>query len=88
MQVYKSETREILRRYQAGQISRHHCIAALDAAAAGLVPYLKADDFPEAAGLISANTATLAEETKRRREASLAPVAKCPGNAKVDHLCN
>lgn len=66
MQVYKSESREILLRYKAGQITYPECVAALDAAAAALIPFLKAEDFPEAASLICADKETLAEETRCR----------------------
>jgi hypothetical protein len=30
MEVYKSETAEILRRYRAGEITRHECINRLE----------------------------------------------------------
>jgi hypothetical protein len=38
MEVYKQETREVIRRFLARRLSFPDCIAALDAALAGLVP--------------------------------------------------
>ena len=40
-EVYKSETQEIIRRFLARRLSFPDCIAALDAALAGLVPRLR-----------------------------------------------
>ena len=45
MEVYKAETQEILRRYRADMKTRDACIAALDAAAVGLIPTLKPEEL-------------------------------------------
>jgi hypothetical protein len=66
MEVYKSETSEILRRYRAGEITRRACINALDAAVAGLVPRLRPKDVPALRALLEANNKALVEEAKKR----------------------
>ena len=45
MEVYKSEAREVLRRYSAGLITHNACITALNAAVVGLVPFLPPDEL-------------------------------------------
>lgn len=47
MEVYKAATREILRRYRAGEITRARCIAALDAAVADLLAKMAPEDLDE-----------------------------------------
>jgi len=69
MEVFKSETREILRRYLTGEIGCEDCVTSLDAAVAGLISFLKPEDLPEVVAVMNENTATLATEMKRRRSA-------------------
>jgi hypothetical protein len=53
--VYEQETREIMRRFLAGDLSFPDCIAALDAALAGLIPELKPAELHELRALMLAN---------------------------------
>ena len=70
MDVYKAECAEILRRYRAGDITRHACINALDAAVAGLVPKLHPKDLPPLRALLKANNEAMVREVKRRKPSS------------------
>jgi hypothetical protein len=68
MEVYKSETREILRRYLTGKIGWRVCSNALAAAAAGTIPRLKPEELPEFRALVAANDELVAKEHKRQSE--------------------
>ena len=46
MEVYKRETKEILKRYAERKISHQECIAALDAVLNGLISTLTPSDIP------------------------------------------
>jgi hypothetical protein len=72
MEVYKSESREIIRRYLTGQISRDDCVNSLEAAVAGLIPFLKMEDVPEVLAVISETTETLAKEMKHHSDTGTA----------------
>ena len=74
MEVYKGETREVIRRFLAGQLTFPACIAALDAALAGLIPHLPADQLEELRSVMAANNAVVMQEMKRRSAASHPPV--------------
>jgi hypothetical protein len=67
MEVFKNETDEIIRRFVAGKISHHECVAALDAAVSGLVPCLKPEELTELRAIMLANSETLAREVQRRK---------------------
>ena len=56
MEVYKSETEEVLSRFLGRRLSFPACIAALDAALAGLLPRLRADELPALRGCGSSGT--------------------------------
>jgi len=47
MEVYRSETAEIIRRFVNGQISHAECIATLDAALSGIVSRLKPEELAQ-----------------------------------------
>ena len=66
MEVYKSETREVIRRFLLRQLSFPNCIAALDAALAGLVPRLTAEQIAPLRAIILANNETVMKEMERR----------------------
>jgi hypothetical protein len=55
MEVYKSETREILRRFRSGRLSYPECVAALDSALAALVPRLTDGQLEELRAVLAAN---------------------------------
>jgi hypothetical protein len=66
VEVYRQETREIIRRFHRHQLSFPNCIAALDAALAGLLPRLKPEQLDGVRADILANNATVMEELARR----------------------
>jgi hypothetical protein len=66
VEVYKTETREVVRRFLAQQLSFPNCVAALDAALAGLLPRLKPEELDEARAVMLANNDRVMEEMARR----------------------
>jgi hypothetical protein len=66
MEVYKSETQEIIRRFLARKLNFPNCIAALDAVLAGLVPRLQDGQIPTLRALMLANNETVMKEMERR----------------------
>jgi hypothetical protein len=66
MEVYKSETREVLDRFLARRLNFPSCIAALDAALAGLLPRLRPDELPALRELMLANNEIVMKEMERR----------------------
>jgi hypothetical protein len=66
MEVYKSETREIIKRFLARNLSFPDCIAALDAALAGLVPRLQDGQLLPLRALMLANNEIVMKEMERR----------------------
>ncbi len=68
MEVYRAETHKILRRFQARQIDRHACIAALDAALAGIVRDLAPAELPAVQMVMRENEETMALEAERRKK--------------------
>jgi hypothetical protein len=63
MELYKSETREILRRYKERRITRGECTSALDAAATAVVPRLRSDQLQELLAAMKANEDALWDAT-------------------------
>jgi hypothetical protein len=80
MEVYKSETTEVLSRFLGRRLSFPACIAALDAALAGLLPRLRADELPALRELMLANNAIVMKEMERRgqRKKAKAPATDAP----------
>jgi len=80
MEVYKSETQEVLKRFLDRRLSFPDCIAALDAALAGLLPRLRPEELPALRELMLANNAVVMKEmerrTKRRKPKAKAPAAQ------------
>ena len=66
MDVYKRETREIMRRFLLRQMSFPRCVAAMDAALATLIPSLRSKDLPELRAFMLANNAKIMAEMERR----------------------
>jgi hypothetical protein len=66
VEVYKSETQEIIKRFLARRLSFPECIAALDAALAGLVPRLRPEDLDALRSLMMANNEIVMKEMERR----------------------
>jgi hypothetical protein len=69
VEVYKSETREVIRRFLLHQLSLPDCISALDSALAGLIPKLQSDELEALRALMLANNETLMKEMERRCQA-------------------
>jgi hypothetical protein len=67
MEVYKNETREIIRRFIDHRISFPECIAALDAAYAELPKELTGEQLAELRALMLANNERVMNEMERRR---------------------
>ena len=66
MEVYKAETQEILRRFVTGRIAHQECVAALDAALAGVFLKLTATDLLAVQFEVEANNRKVAAEVMRR----------------------
>jgi hypothetical protein len=66
MQVYKSETQEVLSRFLHHRLKFPDCIAALDAALAGVIPKLKPEQLPELRAIMLANNERVVKEMGRR----------------------
>jgi hypothetical protein len=65
MEVYKSEAREIVRRFLDRRLTFPQCIAALDDALAG-VPILTGEELAELRGVVLANNEAVVQEMLRR----------------------
>ncbi|HEY4086405.1 MAG TPA: hypothetical protein VGM43_10730 [Bryobacteraceae bacterium] len=61
MEIYKSETREILRRYSGNRISRAECLDSLDCALLAALPDLNAPDLLGVQVILTENARILAE---------------------------
>lgn len=68
VEVYKRETREIIRHFLLCQLSFPNTIAALDAALAGVLPRLKPEQLNELRTVMLANNETVMAEMARRNE--------------------
>jgi len=68
VQVYETETKEVIRRFLAGNLTFPECIAALDAALAGLLPRLTDEDNTRLRIVMLANNEIVMREMQRRRE--------------------
>jgi len=66
VEVYKRETREIIRRFLSRQLSFPNSIAALDAALAGLMPRLQPEQIDEVRAVMLANNDIVMTEMQRR----------------------
>jgi len=68
MEVYKTETREVLSRFLRRRISFPDCIAALDAALAGVLPRLQPSELPALREVMLANNNIVMQEMERRSQ--------------------
>jgi len=68
MEVYKGETQEVIRRFLLRQLSFPKCIAALDAALAGLLPRLEPQQLDEVRTLMLANNEAVMADMARRSQ--------------------
>jgi CRP/FNR family cyclic AMP-dependent transcriptional regulator len=66
MEVYKSETREVIRRFLGHRLTFQDCMAALDAALADLTPRLTGDEIPDLRALMLENNDLVMKEMERR----------------------
>ncbi len=78
MEVYKNETREVIRRFLEYKLSFPDCIAALDAALAGLIPTLDPAELGSLRALMLANNETVMQEMERREQLKQPPVTPLP----------
>ena len=87
MEVYKSETREVLDRFLSHRLTFPACIAALDAALAGLLPRLRPEELPALRGLMLANNEVVMKEMERRgqRKKAKAQAADAPAPKAANH---
>jgi CRP/FNR family cyclic AMP-dependent transcriptional regulator len=71
MEVYKSETREIIRRFLNHRLSFHDCIAALEAALEDLTSRLTGEQIAPLRALILENNQIVMKEMERRSPSPL-----------------
>ena len=67
MEVYKSETREVVKRFLDHKLSFPNCIAALDAALARFIPRMHREELPALRAVMLANNEKVMKEMERRR---------------------
>lgn len=68
MEVYKSETRDLVRRFLHYELSFPRCVSRLDAALARLIPRLKPEQLDELRAAMLANHERVMAEMARRSE--------------------
>lgn len=61
MELYRDETREILKRFFEDRISRPECIDALDCALLAAIPHLNPADLPAVQSILIENARWLAK---------------------------
>jgi hypothetical protein len=66
MEEYERETKEIIKRFLAHRLSFPECIAALDAALAGLLPTLTGDQIPRLRVVMLTNNEIVMKEMEQR----------------------
>jgi hypothetical protein len=66
VEVYERETREIVRRFLRNGLSFPNCVAALDAALAGLIPRFTGEQIAPLRAVMLANNETVMVEMERR----------------------
>ena len=87
MEVYKSETKEVLHGFLCHRLKFPECIAALDAALAGLIPKLTPEQLPEFRAVMLANNARVMKDMEKRDRARRTS-AKVRAAAKNSHASN
>lgn len=66
MEVYERETKDVIRRFLSRKLTFPACIAALDAALAGLIPHVQPAQLNELRALMLANNNRVMEEMAHR----------------------
>ena len=66
MEVYKNETREVIKRFLDQRLNYRDCTCSLDAALAALIPRLQCEELPVLRELMSFNREMVSAELKRR----------------------
>ena len=66
VEVYKSETHEVLKRFLHHSFTFPECISALDSALAALIPNLKPSQVPELRAVMLANNDRVMKEMEKR----------------------
>jgi len=67
MEVFKRETEEVIRRFRRGSLSHRECLTALDAALAGAVAWLTADQLDSVRAVTGAANDAVMQEMERRK---------------------
>ena len=73
MDVFKSETREIIRRFLAHQLSFPRCIGMLDSALADVRPRITSEQLPALRYLVLTNNETVMKEMEKRATKDATP---------------
>lgn len=80
VEVYRSETDEIIRRFLRGQLTRDQCIVSLYDALSSALPDFTAEDWPGIRSVIMANNQVIqAKSEKRRTDRRSTPASCSPG---------
>jgi hypothetical protein len=87
VEVYKSETKEVLHRFLGHRLKFPDCIAALDAALAGLIPKMTPEQLPELRLIMLANNERVMKEMAKRERTRKAN-AKARADTKNRHASN
>jgi hypothetical protein len=66
VEVYKKETRKVIKRFLRYETGLPQCIAALDAALADLIPRIAGKELPELRAFMLSNNETVMKEMERR----------------------
>jgi len=66
VEVYKSETHEVLKRFLRHNFTFPECISAQDSAFAALIPNLKPSQLPELRAVMLANNDRVMKEMEKR----------------------
>ena len=66
MEVFERETQRVIKRFLAHKLSFPACVAALDAALAGLIPRLRGEQLAPLRALILANNEIVMKEMEKR----------------------
>jgi hypothetical protein len=66
VEVYERETKDVIRRFLGHKLTFPACIAALDAALAGLIPHMQPTQLYELRDLMLANNNRVMEEMAHR----------------------
>ena len=66
MEVYKSETKEVLNRFLHRRLKFPDCISALDAALGGLIPRLQPEQLDELRTVMLPNNEIVMKEMEKR----------------------